>query len=219
MQVLVVGGGKVGYFLCKSLLNNGYDVKIIEKNRDICKKFADELDVPVFWGDGTDLDLLQAAGIASADAFVAVTGKDEINLISCQLARMKYRVPKTVARVNNPQNVEVMSRLGVDFPVSSTGLIAGLIEHEVDSSGAKVLASIHGMGAILQVHVPEHARVSGMMVRDIDMPKECIIVSVTRNHEFFIPRGDSVIRAGDEVLAVCIDKSRRRLYKVLTREE
>lgn len=136
MNIMIIGGGKVGYFLMKSLTATHYggsggadhQVVLIEKQKSICEKIADEVDIPVFWGDGSALEVLKDAGVDRADVLVAATGKDEENLIICQIAKMNFNVPKTIARINNPKNIDVFKKLGVDKTVCSTQVIANMLE-------------------------------------------------------------------------------------------
>ena len=142
MYIVIAGGGKVGYYLSKTLLSYDHSLKIIEMSKEMCEKIADDLNIPVLNGDATRTDILDAAETAKADIFIAVTGQDEENLIACQLARKNFGVRRTIARVNNPKNIKVFEALGVDTAVSSTSIIADLIEQEVDYAGMKTLTNI-----------------------------------------------------------------------------
>ena len=217
MRVIVVGGGKVGFFLTMTLIENGHDVHIIESDQMRCATLADRLDIPVVMGDGTSIEKLMEADTENADAFIAVTGRDEDNLIACQLAKMRFNVDKTLARVNNPKNIEVMKALDVGYPVSSTKLISELIEQEVNSAGMKLLASISGKGAISQITIPKGAEIDGLPLSKIHLPSECLIVSVIRKERLIIPRGDTLVLAGDEILAVSTNAKRKNLVKILTK--
>ncbi|PWM22540.1 MAG: potassium transporter TrkA, partial [Oscillospiraceae bacterium] len=119
MKVVVVGGGKVGFYLSSTLLEHGHSPVVIERNPRLCQKIANQLDMRVICGDGSSLDALEAADVSHADALVSVTGTDEDNLVICELAKRHFKVPRTVSRVNNPKNADVMKRLGVDIAVSS----------------------------------------------------------------------------------------------------
>ncbi len=218
MKIIIIGGGKVGYYLCKSLMEHGHNVHLIEQSLPRCEQIADELDIPVVNGDGTLIESLAAAETEHADALVAVTGQDEANLIACQLSRAEFGVKKTVARSNNPRNLEVMRLLGVDIPVSSTEMITNVIEQEVDSAGMCLLTNIHGKGAICEVTIPEGAVVEGQRLRQISLPPQCLVVSVVRQGDFFIPSGDSVLLRGDEIIAVTTNESRKPLLKILTEQ-
>lgn len=127
MNIILVGGGKVGYYLLKSLREN-HQLTLIEKDKSVCEKIADEFQEIILWGDGTSLEVLKDAGIQRADVIVAATGKDEENLIICQMAKMNFNIKKTIARVNNPKNIQVFKELGVDKTVCSTEVIANMLE-------------------------------------------------------------------------------------------
>lgn len=128
MNIIIVGGGKVGYHLMKSLRYKN-EMTLIEKQLKVCEKIAEEFDGEVILcGDGTSLEVLNDAGISQADVVIASTGKDEENLIICQIAKMNFGVAKTIARVNNPKNIEVFKELGVDKTVCSTAVIANMLE-------------------------------------------------------------------------------------------
>ena len=128
MKVIIIGGGKVGYYLLKTLIEHGHEPTIIEIDKKTCTAIANELDVPVVYGDGTNIDLLEKADLANCDAVLAVSGRDENNLVACQLAKRLVPGIKTVARVNNPKNAEIMKILGIDNVISSTNTIAEMLE-------------------------------------------------------------------------------------------
>lgn len=207
MKVLVVGGGKVGYYLAQTLLEHGHKPYIIEQDRELCTNIANKLDIPVICGDGTTIGALESARVESCDAIIGVTGKDEVNLVVCQLAKKRYGVPKTVARVNNPKNLEVMKKLGVDIPISSTDSIARLLEREVDASTMKQLLSINrGEATISELQVPVDYYRSGVTLSALSLPDECVIVSITRDGKLIIPRGNTQILGGDKVIVICRDQ-------------
>ena len=189
MRIVIVGGGKVGYFLCKALIENGHEVHLIEINKLLSAHVADELDIPVVCGDGTTLEAQIAADTAKADAFVAVTGRDEDNLIACQLANLHFHIEKTDARANNPK---------------------------VYTAGMQMLTNIRGKGAILEFTVPEGSDLDGRRLQQIDLPKECLIISIVRGNEFFIPRGNTIIYSGDEIYAVSKVNVQKQLLRALS---
>jgi trk system potassium uptake protein len=128
MKAIIVGGGKVGYYLFKTLRENRYNVVLIERERALCKKISEEIDGEIICGDGLDLEVLKDADIRRAQVVAAVTGKDEENLIICQMAKMNFNVKKTIARINNPKNGPIFKALGVDEIVCNTEVIGNLIE-------------------------------------------------------------------------------------------
>ena len=156
MKVIVVGGGKIGFYLTQTLLEHGHEPVLIEKDPDVCLRVANSLDLPVIQGDGTVLDTLENAGIRDCDALIGVSGQDESNLVACQLAKRYFGVERTVARVNNPKNLSVMKQLGVDIPISSTDSIARLLEHEVDTAVIKELmrSLFKRVGAAQKLQIP-----------------------------------------------------------------
>ena len=157
MNVIVIGGGKVGFYLCKTLLEHGHQPLIIEKNKHACEYASNQLDIPTINADGSTIEALKTANAPKADALIAVTGLDQDNLISCQLAKKIFHVPKTVARVNNPKNAAVMKQLGVDIPISSTDNIARLLEREVDSARIKSLLSLNrGEASLSEMLIPDN---------------------------------------------------------------
>ncbi len=127
MDIIIIGGGKVGYYLLKSL-HDQHEVVLIEKDKAVCEKIAEEFNDMILWGDGTALDVLKDAGIDDANVVVAATGKDEENMIICQIAKLNFNINKTIARVNNPKNIAAFKMLGVDKTVCSTEVIANMIE-------------------------------------------------------------------------------------------
>jgi trk/ktr system potassium uptake protein len=131
MYVIVIGGGKVGYYLTKHLLGRSYEVTLIEKDARRAEQLTSQLGEVVMVGDGDEMSFLATTGMERADVVVAVTGDDEDNLIACQLAKRKFKVPKTVARVNNPANVQIFKTLGVDRSLSATEVLLDLIEREL----------------------------------------------------------------------------------------
>ncbi len=131
MYVIVIGGGKVGYYLTKNLLERGYEVTLIEKDPRRAETLTSQLGEVVMVGDGDEMSFLSTTGMERADVVVAVTGDDEDNLVACQLAKRKFNVPKTVARVNSPSNVQIFKTLGVDVTLSATEVLLDLLEREL----------------------------------------------------------------------------------------
>lgn len=212
MYVVIAGGGKIGYYLSKTLLSFKHKVSVIERKKELCEKLANELNIPVVNGDGTNFEDLASVQAEKADFFIAVTGKDEDNLIACQLAKRNFGVRRTIARVNNPKNIMVFERLGVDIPVSSTSIITDLIEQEVDYMGMKTLMKLKNGKIILsEILITEQCPVCNKSLKEIDIPKDCILVSVIRDEEVIIPNGYTVLRSGDLVIAVSSEQDQQEL--------
>ena len=216
MKVIIVGGGKVGYYLAQTLLSHGHDPHVIEINKDQCVMLANNLDIPIICGDGSLIEVLRSAGIEGADALVGVTGKDENNLIICQLAKKKFGVRRTVARVNNPKNAKVMQQLGVDIPISSTDNIVRLLEREIDTSAIKQLAAINrGEASLSELSIPPDFKLNGIRLSELSMPVDSIVVSITRDNKLIIPRGNTQILAGDKVVVISKTEVLHDIGKIL----
>lgn len=206
MELIIVGGGKVGYYLTKTLLEHGHHPHLIEMDPEKCAHMADELDIPVICGDGCTLEVLEAAGARHTDAVVAVTGRDQDNLVACQLAGQVFHVRRTVARINNPKNKDAMIQLGVETPISVTDSIARLIEREVETDAIHHLMSIAGGDASLtEVFLPDDFKYAGRSLAELEIPHDVVIVFLTRGQELIIPRGNTVLLGGDKV--VCVAKN------------
>lgn len=216
MRVIVVGGGKVGYYLAQTLLEHGHKPFVIELEKSICLHIANDLDIPVINGDGTTVSALESAGIHEADALIGVTGKDENNLIACQLAKKRFGVSRTVARVNNPKNVQVMRQLGVDIPISTTDNIARLLEREVDTSTIKELISLgRGEASLSELQIPDGYPHNGVKLSELELPMESVVVSITRGQELIIPRGNTEILSGDKIIVICRNRVVHDLSRAL----
>lgn len=214
MYIIIVGGGKVGYYLAKTLLPYKHKVIVIEPIREMCEKVANELNIPVCNGDGTTIDILTEMDTSRADIFIAVTGRDEDNLIACQLAKRNFGVKRTIARVNNPKNIQVFEKLGVDIAVSSTSIIADLIEQEVDYSGMKTLMKLkNGKIVLTEIVINPCSHVCGMSLKDLSIPNDCILISVIRDEEVIIPNGFTVLQAEDYIIAVSSQEDQAELKK------
>ncbi|MDP2710851.1 MAG: TrkA family potassium uptake protein [Solirubrobacteraceae bacterium] len=204
MYVIVVGGGKVGLNLARELIGKGQEVTLVEGERRTYLRLEQELEHVVQYGDGTELWVLERAGIRRADLVVAVTGDDEDNILICQVAKEKYRCERIIARCNNPRNLQHFKLLGVQPAVSATDLILNLIEHEVPGHGlVRLLDLPDEQLEIIEVEVATGAPAAGRRVSEIDLPEGSLIISVlSRGKAGLVPNGDTPISPGDEVLIV-----------------
>ncbi len=219
MNIVVIGGGKVGFYLAKTLVSFQHKVSVIEKQRMNCEKVANELNISVFQGDATKIDVLKNAETSKADILIAVTGQDEENLIVCQLAKNNFRVEKTIARVNNPKNINVFLKLGVDIPVSSTTIISDMIEQEVDYAGMKTLTSVKNNKIVVsEILITKNSPVFNRRVKDIRIPKDCQLVSVIKNDEVLRPGEHLVLLEGDSVIVVSDSESKKDLRDLFVGE-
>lgn len=203
MKTIIIGGGKIGYNLFKTLRERGYEVTLIERNKEKCMKIAEDFDTDVIWGDGTNLEVLKDAGIEDADIIAAVTGTDEENLVICQIAKLSFSPMKTIARVNNPKNMVMFKNLGIDNTVCSTEVIANLIEFSFDREDYRIMNTFERGAMILaELSIRENNLWCSRYVKELELPKECVIVSILRGENVIYPRGDSEILPNDKVLII-----------------
>lgn len=212
MNVIVVGAGQLGYFLVKNLLEAGHKVKVIEIDKQRCEKIAGLLDTSVFCNDGTRVEALADAVCGKCDVFIAVTNRDEDNLIACEIAKKQFKVPRTISKSNNPKNISLMKRLGIDTVIDTAQIITSLLEREIDGSQVQFVADVGNSEAVIsEYRIPFSWKLSGKKVSELDMPADCVLVYLKRNGIFMIPRGNTVIMGGDEITALTIGKSGRKL--------
>jgi trk system potassium uptake protein TrkA len=203
MYVIVVGAGKVGWNLARELLEKGHEVTLIENDRRRYLTVEQELEHNIQYGDASELWVLERAGISRADMVIAVTGDDEDNMLICQVAKEKYLVDRIIARVNNPRNREHFELLGIKPVVSATDLILRLIEHEVPEYGLIHLLDLPEQRLeIIEMLLPVDSKAAGQRVGDLEMPEGSLLISVLREGRGFVPGPDTVLEAGDEILAV-----------------
>lgn len=204
MYVLIVGGGKVGYYLAKTLVNEGSnEVLLIERDPQKVATYADRFGSVVMQGNGDEAGTLEAAGAARADVVIAVTGHDEDNLIICQVAKLRFNVPRTIARINNPKNEDLFRRLGIDTTVSATNVILNLIEQLIPQRHFVHLMTLqHGELAIVEGTIPGDSPVTGHTLAEVPFPVGVVIAAILRGPELILPTGSTQLREGDEIVAV-----------------
>jgi trk system potassium uptake protein TrkA len=204
VYVIVAGAGKVGWNLARELLEKGNEVTVVESDRRRYLTVEQELEHAVHYGDATELWVLERAGINRADLVVAVTGDDEDNLLICQVAKEKYLVDRIIARCNNPRNLEHFKLLNIQPAVSATDLILRLIEHEVPRYGLVHLLDLpEERLEIIELVVADGAPAAGKTISEVELPEGALVVAVLRAEGGgFVPKADTVVKAGDEVLVV-----------------
>lgn len=216
MKAVIVGGGKVGYYLFKTLREEHYDVVLIERERDLCNKIAEELDGEIICGDGTDPEVLKDVDIEMAEVVAAVTGKDEENLVICQMAKINFNVNNTIARINNPKNRPIFKALGVDKTVCSTEVISNLIEGAIGNEEIKYVQILdRGEIVLLEVEITKKSPWNNKIIKSLELPEECVIVSIVRNDMVVYPRGHIEIKLGDRVLLVTSLEKKAILAKII----
>lgn len=204
MYIVIVGGGEVGYHLSKILLNDGHEVLILEQDAARSEILAEELGSIVVRGDGCEAATLQNVGTGRADMLVAVTDDDARNLVACQVAKHKFNVPRTIARVTNPKNENIFKILGVDVTVCSTKLILAHIEQELPSHPLIPLLKLRSGGLeLIEVKVPPDSKVIGKKLRSFQLPKgSAVLLVISKEKGPQIPTPDIVVMAEDEVVAI-----------------
>src|ERR671936_3221187 len=203
MYVLIVGAGKVGWNLARELIAKGSEVTVVESDAHRYAVVEEELEHSIQYGDGSELWVLERAGIERADLVIAVTGDDEDNMLISQVAREKYGVGRIVARCNNPRNLQHFELLGIKPAVSATDLILRLIEHEVPKYGLVHLLDLpQERLEIIELEVAPDSEAADKKVMDLGLPDGSLVISILRDGGGFVPAGDSVVQEGDEVLLV-----------------
>jgi len=220
MYIIVVGGGRVGYYLTRALLNEGHEVLIIEQNPAICEAVNDELGSICFRGDGCEVASLEEIGTGRADMLIAVTGDDEDNLVSCQVAKHKFNVPHTIARIRNPMNEILFKKLGIDVTISSTNIILEHIEEEVPTHPITHLFEIRDRGLeIVEVKIPPGSATIGKTVKELSLPQESVLSLIIRKaRKPIVPTGSTVIQAEDQIIALIDPESEETLRTTLRGE-
>lgn len=217
MYIIVAGGGKVGFYLTKTLINEGYEVLLVEKSPAKCEIYMEQFGAAVMQGDAAEASQLQEAGAARADVVIAVTGDDEDNLVICQVAKERFEVKRAIARVNNPKNEELFRMLGIDATVSNTNVIMNMIEQQIpDLPFVHLLALKHEELAIVEVKVSANSEVINREIQQIRFPRDVIITAILRRGELIIPSGQTVVQSGDELIVVTRRAQEEQLRRLVT---
>ena len=217
MKIVIMGGGKLGAHLAENMLESKHTVRLIERDQNRCQRLANELDAVIICGDGTELGSLTDAETEDADCFIAVTGRDQDNLVACQLAKRQFHVKRVIARVNNPRNSQAMKAFGADIAVSSTEVITSLIEQEVDVAEMHLLATLNkGRAGICAITLPDDTALRRRTLNEISLPAGTLIISIVRGDALIIPNGSTMMQPRDEVVAVCSAGSQKELLRILS---
>ena len=213
MKIVIMGGGKLGAHLAENMLESKHTVRLIERDKNRCQRLANELDAVIICGDGTELESLTDAETEDA----AVTGRDQDNLVACQLAKRQFHVKRVIARVNNPRNSQAMKAFGADIAVSSTEVITSLIEQEVDVAEMHLLATLNkGRAGICAITLPDDTALRRRTLNEISLPAGTLIISIVRGDALIIPNGSTMMQPRDEVVAVCAAGSQKELLRILS---
>jgi trk/ktr system potassium uptake protein len=219
MYIVVVGGGTVGYYLTKELLAAGHEVVMIEKDPARARNIADELGSIVIPNDGCEGRYQEEAGMGRADLVAAVTGDDEDNLVACQVAKMRFNVPRAIARVNNPKHEALFRQLAIDDTVSPTRAILAVIEHDIPIHDLLHLAELEGGEVqIVEAQLDADSPVLGQEVRELQLPEGSVITVLIRDERAIAVRPDTRLLNGDKLLVITSPEREAELRSLLIGE-
>lgn len=221
MKLVLVGGDTLSQQLVKLLLQKKHELIVIELRKDICEAISSRYQIQVVNGDGTNLAVLRSAQCAGADMLLALTGQDENNLIACELAKRSLGIRMTLAKVNNPKNIDIFKLRQVDSIFSSTLLLAELIEEQIDFPNMRTAFSVPGNSkTILEFRLSPYAEACGQSLLHYKMPKESKLVLLTReNGTVEMPRGDLILQPNDLLLLICDEEDREFIWKTFVHPE
>jgi trk system potassium uptake protein TrkA len=219
MIVVIVGGGRTGATLASLLLSQDHKVLVIEDRVDVLGRIHHELPTEVIIeGDPMEMHVLEQANIQRADVVAACTTRDDLNLTVCYLARTRYKVPRTIARVNNPRDSWLFNdRFHVDVAVNQADILASLISEEMSLGDMITLLKLRrGNYSLVEEKIPAGARSIGVAIKDLGLPEHCVIAAIIREGEVIVPRGVTTFDAEDEVLAVTDSEGAMRLAELFS---
>jgi len=219
MKVIIVGGGKTLYFLCRSFTDKGFEVAVINRDHEECVQMARQIKALIIQGDGSDLEVLREAGALSADAVLAITPNDQDNLVICQTAALQCGVPRTLAMANDPDNAEVFQKLGISA-FSTTQIIGNLIEERASLDEVLNLLPIgEGRVNVTEIVLSVDSPVAGRHLKEIELPDNALVAVVIRNNQPIVPRGDSRLMPGDRVILITLPENHGIALKSFTGEQ
>ncbi len=216
MYIIIGGGGDVGYYLAKNLLHQGHEVLLMEKNSARYQALSEELDQGVVLrGDACEARTMEEAGARRADVVIAVTGEDEDNLVICQMAKKRFSVGRTIARLNNPRHEELFRKLGIDVTISPTRSILSLIESELPGTHFISLMTLKHAGLeIVEISIPPTSPVSNKTLSQINLPRRCNLALIIRGSESIFPNAETEVLAGDEIYALVTREGEEELRRI-----
>ena len=217
MFAVIIGCSEIGYHLAKSLVATGHEVVVVEKDHERCQLLIDEVGSISLQGDGTDEAILKQAGLARADVLIAVAGRDDTNLVICQMSKHIFNVPRTMAVIRDPKNEALFRVLGVDVVVNSIHLVLASLEEGIPGRPLVHLSSLRSPGTeLISVSIPSDAGVVGMRLEDLELPPRSFISLVIKNDGAALPTDGMVLEAEDELVAVTMTGDEQTLYDILT---
>ncbi len=216
MNIVIVGAGRIGFNLAQKLIQDKHTVTVIEKDKAKCEDISMALNALVINGDGCEPRFLEDAEVGRADVVAAVTADDEDNLVVCQLAKEVFGVRRTVARVNNPKNEHIFTELGVDIPVNATKIIAKIIEEEASFEDfINLMTFKRGKLALVRVDRSSDSPIIDKCVKDVALPENSVFVTIVRGESIIVPKGDTMLKKGDDVVALTAIENEQALLDLM----
>lgn len=221
MRIIIVGGGQVGSYLANLLISNDHEVNLVENRERVYTKLIEEVSKDdITFGDGTSPEVLESVGVSEADVVVAVSGNDEVNLVVSTLAKYEFGVPKVVARVNNPKNTWLFNAsMGVDVRVNQADILAHLVAGDMNHKEMFTLLKLGSEDySIVQIQISEHTKVANKTLKELTLPANSLLISITHNGHIHVPNGDSLLQVGDNVLLLTNEANRKELKNLFESE-
>jgi trk system potassium uptake protein TrkA len=219
MKVVIAGGGSVGRFTAEQLVSSGHQVTIVENDRAVVREYQDHHMAGVTWhlGDACDVAVLASAGVKDADVMASVTGDDEDNLVVSLLAKQEFGVPRVVARVNNPNNYWMFNDMwGVDVSVSTPHLITSLVQEAVTvGSFVRLMQLKGGKAELVEVTLADGSPALNKQLAELQFPRSATVVAIVRDGRVLVPNKETVLRVGDEVMALITEDAETAVSKIL----
>ncbi len=214
MYIIIAGGGEIGYNLAKALMADHHEVLVIEKDVNRYNLFSKELGEAIFHGDCCEIPTLKSIGTGRADWLIAVTGQDQENLVICQLAKLLFMVPKTLAVIYDPKNEKLFESLGVDIVLNTTSLISVQIGHQLNMGALIPLLTVKNL-IIVEAEIDDSSPAVHQKVKDLKLPPETILIAAIRREEAVLLRGDTTILPDDRIMAITRREQEEDLRKIL----
>ncbi|MDD5604993.1 MAG: TrkA family potassium uptake protein [Dehalococcoidales bacterium] len=218
MYIIIVGGGRLGFKLAQSLLGESHEVLVIDKRQELVDRIVAEMGSVAIVGDGCEGKTLETAGASRADMFISLTSEDEDNLVACQIAKHKYKIPRTIARVMDERNEPLFKVLGIDIIINSTNIILEYVMHELPSPPVMHLLQERGRGyEVVDITIPPSSGAIGKTIKDIALPKGAIVALIIRKDASpVLPQEESRFEEGDQVIVATSPENEPLLRAVLT---
>ncbi len=216
MHFVIIGGGRIGIFLAKRLLQEKHSVVIVEKDPEMAQEIARDIEAIVLCGDGCEPAILEQAGIERAEVIAAITGNDEDNFVACQIAKEQFKVKRTIARVNDPENERAFNELGIDVSIGATVILGKIIQEEASFSDfVELLSFKRGKLALIRIDLPEESPVINKPLQELQLPPSSVLVCIVRADEVIVPKGDTVLKPLDDVVALTLIENKQQLLNYL----